>query len=97
VEVVVTLVVVIIIVLLAVLGFGYLIFRIMRRSQETVPQVTDRDDAKHDLVVGTDEHGHAIRASQEVQEPVRDETSFDALLKDEIRDQGREEPAADDD
>jgi len=93
----VTLVVVIIVVLLAVLGFGYLIFRIMRKSQETVPQVTDRDDAKHDLVVGTDEQGRKIHASEEPQEPARDDTSFDALLKDEIRDQGREEPAADDD
>ena len=55
-----TLVVIIIVVLLAVLGFGYLIYRLMRRSQETVPQVTDRDDAKHDLVVGTDEQGRAI-------------------------------------
>jgi hypothetical protein len=92
-----TLVVVIIVVLLAVLGFGYLIFRIMRRSQETVPQVTDKDDAKHDLVVGTDEQGRAIHASEDLPEPARDDTSFDALLKDEIRDQGREEPAADDD
>ena len=38
-----TLVVVIIVVVLAVLGFGYLIFRIMRRSQATVPQITDRE------------------------------------------------------
>lgn len=91
-----TLVVVIIVVVLAVLGFGYLIFRIMRRSQATVPQITDGSDAKHDLVVGTDERGRAIRASEDLQEPARDEASFDALLKDEIRDQGREEPAADD-
>jgi hypothetical protein len=96
VEVIVTLAVVIIIVLLAVLGFGYLIFRIMRRSQETVPQVTDKDDAKHDLVVGTDEQGRAIHASEDLQEPARDDRSFDALLKDEIRDQGREEPVAPD-
>ncbi len=92
-----TLIVVIIVVVLAVLGFGYLIYRLMRRSQETVPQITDREDAKHDLVVGTDEQGRAIRASEDLQEPARDEASFDALLKDEIRDQGREEPAADDD
>jgi len=92
-----TLVVVIIVVLLAVLGFGYLIFRIMRKSQETVPQVTDRDDAKHDLVVGTDEQGRAIHASEDLPEPARDDRSFDALLKHEISDQGRQEPAADDD
>ena len=95
-EVDVTLVVVIIVVLLAVLGFGYLIFRMMRRSQETVPQITDRDDAKHDLVVGTDEQGRSIRASEEALEPARDETGFESLLKDEIHDLGHEEPRADD-
>ena len=92
-----TLAVVIIVVLLAVLGFGYLIFRLMRRSQETVPEVTDRDDAKHDLVVGTDEQGRAIHASEDLPEPARDDAGFESLLKDEIHDQGREEPAADDD
>ena len=91
-----TLIVVIIVVVLAVLGFGYLIYRLMRRSQEEVPQFTDREDAKHDLVVGIGEQGQEIRASQEPQEPARDEASFDALLKDEIHDLGREEPAADD-
>ena len=91
-----TLAVVIIVVMLAVLGFGYLIFRIMRKSQTVVPEVTDRDDAKHDLVVGTDEQGRAIHASEDLQEPARDVASFDSLLKDEIRDQGREEPVADD-
>ena len=91
-----TLVVVIIVVLLAVLGFGYLIFRLMRRSQETVPQATDANDARHDLVVGTDEQGRAIHASEDVQEPARDDAGFESLLKDEIHDLGREEPAEDD-
>ena len=91
-----TLVVVIIVVLIAVLGFGYLIFRMMRKSQETVPEVTDANDARHDLVVGTDEQGRAIHASEDLREPARDDAGFDALLKDEIRDQGREEPVADD-
>ena len=92
-----TLVVIIIVVLLAVLGFGYLIYRLMRRSEDTVPQVTDRDDAKRDLVVGVDEQGRQIRASEDLKEPARDDASFDALLKDEIHDLGRDEPAADDD
>jgi hypothetical protein len=96
VEVIVTLAVIIIVVLLAVLGFGYLIYKLMGRSQEVVPQATDRNDAKHDLVVGTDQQGRAIHASEDPQEPARDDTSFDALLKDEIRGQGREEPVADD-
>jgi hypothetical protein len=93
----VTLVVVVIVVLLAVVGFGYLIFRMMRRSQETVPQVTGRNDAKRDLPVGTDEQGRDIRASQEAPEAVRDDSGFEALLKDEIHDLGHEQPAADDD
>lgn len=92
-----TLVVVIIVVLLAVLGFGYLIFRMTRKSQETVPQVTDRDDAKHDLVVGADEQGRAIHASEEAPEPARDEAGFENLLQNEIRDLGHKQPAADDD
>jgi hypothetical protein len=93
----VTLVAIIIIVLLAVLGFGYLIFKLMGRSQEVVPDATDANDAKHDLVVGTDEQGREIHASDDLREPARDDTGFDALLKDEIRDQGREEPVAPDD
>ena len=92
-----TLAVLIVIAVLLVLGVGILIFRMMRRSQTVVPDVTDRDDARHDLVVGTDEQGYAIHASEDPQEPARDDASFDALLKDEIRDQGREVPPADDD
>ena len=95
-EVGVTLVVVIIVVLLAVLGFGYLIFRMMRRSQDAVPRVTDRDDAKHDPVVGTDEQGRAVRASEEAPAPARDDAGFESLLQDEIHDLGHEEPRADD-
>ena len=91
-----TLAVIIVIVLLAVLGFGYLIFKLMGRSQEAVPEATDANDAKHDLIVGTDEQGRAIHASEDLQEPARDAAGFESLLKDEIRDQGREEPVADD-
>ena len=91
-----TLVVIIIVVLLAVLGIGLLIFKLMGRSQEAVPQATDRDDAKHDLVVGTDEQGRAIHASEDLQEPARDDAGFESVLKEEIRDLGREQPVEDD-
>lgn len=91
-----TLAVVIVVVLLAVLGFGYLIFKLMGRSQKAVPQATDADAAKHDLVVGTDEHGREIRASEDLQEPARDDAGFESLLQDEIHAQGRGEPAPDD-
>jgi len=92
----VTLGVMIIVAVLLVLGVGYLIFRLMRRSQTVVPQVTDEDAASRDHVVGLDEQGAEIMGSQETPAPSRDAAGFEALLKDEIHDQGREEPAAPD-
>ena len=86
-----------VIAVLLVLGVGYLIFVLMRKSQTVVPKVADEDAASRDHVVEIDDQGHEIMASREAPEPARDEASFDALLKDEIHDFGREEPAADDD
>ena len=68
----------------------------MRRSQTAVPNVTDEDAASRDHVVGVDEQGRDIMASQEAQEAPRDGAAFEALLQDEIHDLGREQPAADD-
>jgi hypothetical protein len=92
----VTLVVVIIVAVLLVLGVGYLIFRLMRRAQTVVPQVTDEDAASRDHVVGVDGQGREIMASQEAPEPARDTGAFEDLLKDEIHVQGRDEPATPD-
>jgi hypothetical protein len=92
----VTLGVIIIVAVLLVLGVGYLIFRLMRRAQTVVPQVTDEDAASRDHVVGVDDQGRAIMASQEAPEPARDTGAFEDLLKDEIHDQGRETPVAPD-
>ena len=86
-----------VIAVLLVLGVGYLIFVLMRKSQTVVPQVTDEDAASRDLVVGVDEQGREIRASQEAPEAARDGAAFENVLKDEIHDLGREQPAADDD
>ncbi len=47
-------------------------------------------------MVGTDEQGRAIHASEEAPEPARDDAGFEALLQDEIHDLGHEQPAADD-
>ena len=80
--------------MLLVLGFGYLVFWIMRRSQETVPQVTDGDDAKRDHVVGTDEQGRADPRVRGAAGAGARRRRVRGLLKDEIRDQGREEPAS---
>jgi hypothetical protein len=92
----VTLGVIIIVAVLLVLGVGYLIFRLMRRTQTVVPQVTDENAAGRDQVVGVDEQGRQIMASQEAPEAARDAGAFESLLKDEIHDQGREEPVAPD-
>jgi hypothetical protein len=92
----VTLAVIIIVAVLLVLGVGYLIFRLMRRSQTVVPQVTDEDAASRDQVVGVDEQGRRIMASQETPEAPRDGAAFETLLQDEIRDQGRDVPVASD-
>jgi hypothetical protein len=96
VEVIVTLAIVIIVVLLAVLGFGYLIYKLMGRSQEVVPRAADADDAKHERVVGVDEQGAAITEAQEPTAAARDGGAFESLLQDEIHDLGHEQPAADD-
>ena len=88
--------VMIVIAVLLVLGVGLLIFWLMRRSQTVVPQVTDEDIASRDNVVGVDDEGHEITESQEPASPARDAAAFEDLLKDEIHDQGREEPVAPD-
>ena len=82
---------------LLVLGVGYLIFVLMRKSQTVVPQVTDEDAASRDHVVEIDDQGREIMASQEAPEPARDAAGFENLLRDEIHDLGHEQPAADDD
>ena len=68
----------------------------MRRSQTVVPQVTDEDVASRDNVVGVDAQGRQITEAQESTSPPRDAAAFEDLLKDEIHDQGREEPVAPD-
>ena len=91
-----TLGVIIIVAVLLVLGVGYLIFRLMRGAQTVVPQVTDEDAASRDQVVGVDDQGRRIMASQEAPAAARDTGAFETLLKDEIHDQGRETPVAPD-
>ena len=92
-----TLAVIIIVAVLLVLGVGYLVFVLMRKSQAVVPQVTDEDAASRDLVVGVDEQGREIAASQEAPPAPRDDAAFESLMQDEIHDLGREEPAPEED
>jgi hypothetical protein len=85
-----------VIAVLLVLGVGSLIFVVMRKSQTVVPQITDEDAASRDRVVGVDQMGREIMASQEAPEPARDTGAFESLLQDEIHVQGRDEPVAPD-
>ena len=91
-----TVAIIAVVAVLLVLGVGLLIFTLMRRSQTAVPRVADEDLESRDNVVGLDEQGREIMSSQEAPEPARDAAGFESLLKDEIRDQGRQGPAAPD-
>jgi hypothetical protein len=86
----------IVVAVLLVIGVGLLVFWLLRRSQTVVPDVTDEDAASRDMVVGVDEQGREITASQEAPEAPRDGAAFESILRDEIHDQGREEPVAPD-
>ena len=86
-----------VIVVLLVLGFGLLIFWLMRRSQVEVPDVADAHAARRPQVVGTDEHGGAITDADEPEAAPRDDAAFESILRDEIHDLGREQPTADED
>ena len=68
----------------------------MRKSQQVVPDVADKDVARRDNVVAVDGQGHEVTEAQEAPAQPRDAGAFEDLLKDEIRDQGRDEPAAPD-
>jgi hypothetical protein len=89
--------VVIVLVLLAVLGFGMLVFWLMRGSRQEVPELTDARAAQGPRVVAVDEHGDAVTDADEPDAPPRDQTAFEDILQDEIRDRGMEQPRAGDD
>lgn len=91
-----TLAIIIVVAVLLVLGVGYLIYVLMRKSQTVVPQVTDEDAASRDKVVGVDEQGREIAASQDAPSAPRDDAAFESLLQDEIHDLGMRQPPADD-
>jgi len=93
----VTVAIIAVVAVLLVLGVGMLILTLMRRSQTVVPRVADEDRESRDNVVGLDEQGREIMASQEAPEPARDAGGFESLLKDEINGLGRDLPPADED
>jgi hypothetical protein len=91
-----TVAIIAIVAVVLVLVVGLLIFKLMRRSQQEVPDFTDARAARQPQVVGADEQGKAILDTEEPEPAQRDEGAFEHLLRDEIHDQGREQPAADD-
>ena len=80
-----TIIVLVVVVLAVVLGLGYLILTMMRRSQTAVPRVADADTVPQNRIVATDEAGRPVRAFQESDEGApRDSSAFEAVLKEEL-------------
>ena len=81
---------IVIVTVVLVLGFGLLIFFLLRRSQDVVPEVADREASKRDNVVAVDDDGRPITESQEGDEAEpHDDDAFEGVLKDELEDLGR--------
>jgi hypothetical protein len=85
--------VIVVITLALVLGLGLLIFSLMRRSQEVVPRIADDGPARGDRVVAVDEQGRPVTEAEagDETEP-RDDAGFEAALKEELKDLGRDTP-----
>ena len=90
-----TVAIIAVVAVLLVAGVGLLVFSLMRRSQTAVPRAADEPAAYRDQVVGLDERGAPITESQEAPTASRDGAAFEGVLRDEIRDLGREQPADD--
>jgi hypothetical protein len=82
-----TWVIVIVVTLVLVIGLGVLIFKLMRRTKDVVPDVVDRPAAHRDRVVGVDNGGAPVMESQEgdASEP-HDDAGFENVLKDQLDD-----------
>jgi hypothetical protein len=90
----VTVAIIAIIAVVLVLVVGLLIFKLMKKSQTTVPALADPKPTGT-AVVGVDEQGAQITEAQEPQEPRRDDGAFESLLQDEISDRGMTQPPPD--
>jgi len=90
-----TVVVLVIIALVLVVGLGYLIvFRLMKRSQTIVPDISDERAARSDRVVAVDDEGHAVTEAEDgSREPPRDPAGFEMVLGESLDElhPGREE------
>ena len=85
-----TVAVLIVVAVVLVLGFGLLIFFLMRRSQKVVPDAAGRHAAQRDRAVAVDDHGRPITESQADDDAApRDDAAFEGVLKEELKDLGR--------
>jgi len=85
-----TIVIITVVVLGLVVGLGYLILTLMRRSQDVVPRVAENDASHSDRVVAVDDEGRPITESEAGDEsPPRDNAGFEAALKEELDELGR--------
>ena len=79
--------IVIIVTLLLVFGVGLLIFNLMRRTKDVVPDMVDRPATRHDRVVAVDDGGAPVTESQESDDPPpRDDDAFEGVLADQLDD-----------
>ena len=89
-----TVVVLVVVALALVIGLGWFIFVLMKRSQTIVPDVTDERAARTDRVVAMDDQGQPVTESQDVPpEPQHDAAGFEKVLGESLDDlhPGREE------
>lgn len=70
-----------------VIVFGLLAFVLLRRSQDVVPRVADRDDGRQ--IVAHDEDGQPVAAAQDGDSTPHDDAGFDAAFKEELKELGR--------
>ena len=76
-----------IVTLVLVLGLGLLIFKLIRRTKDVVPDVVDGPAAQRDRVVAVDDGGVPVMESQEGDaEGPHDDAGFEGVLNDQLDD-----------
>ena len=83
-----TVVVLVVVVLVLVIGLGwFIVFRLMKRSQTVVPDVSDEHAARTDRVVAVDDEGQPVTEAEDgAPEPPRDTAGFEKVLGESLDD-----------
>lgn len=77
---------VIVVAAVLVLVLGLVIFKLLRRNQDVVPDMADRHAARRDQVVAVDDEGRPVMASEEDEPAPPDDAAFEGVLKDQLDD-----------